>query len=55
MVKSATVQSAGLSPGMVGLYRVVFVVPADADSGNLKLQISQNDIPANIGAIPIVP
>lgn len=51
--EQADVISAGLSPGVVGLYSLLFRVPADAPAGDLALQITQNGIPANSATISV--
>jgi uncharacterized protein (TIGR03437 family) len=44
---------AGLTPGLVGVYQINFQVPADAVSGDLVLQITQQGVAANAGTIPV--
>ncbi|MDE3195157.1 MAG: hypothetical protein KGN84_02355, partial [Acidobacteriota bacterium] len=39
--ESASVQSANLIPGMVGLYQVTITVPGDAPNGDLPLVLTQ--------------
>jgi uncharacterized protein (TIGR03437 family) len=51
--KSVKVTFAGLTPGLVGLYQINFQVPADASSGDLVLQISQQGVAANAGTITV--
>jgi uncharacterized protein (TIGR03437 family) len=48
-----TVSYAGLAPGWVGLYQIDFQVPASAQTGNLKLTITQNGVPANESYLPV--
>ena len=44
---------AGLTPGLVGLYQINFQVPADAPSGSLAIQITQQGVAANAGILPV--
>lgn len=48
-----TVSYAGLTPRSVGLYQIDFQVPASARTGNLKLLITQNGVPANESYLPV--
>lgn len=48
-----TVSYAGLAPGWVGLYQIDFQVPASAQTGNLKLTITQNGVLANDSYLPV--
>ncbi len=45
--QNATVQFAGLTPGLVGLYQINFQVPANARTGDLTLIVSQNGVSSN--------
>ena len=51
--KTAQVAFAGLSPGLIGLYQINFVVPPDAITGNLELQVVQNGVIANTSFLPV--
>jgi uncharacterized protein (TIGR03437 family) len=45
--QAADVRFAGLTPGGVGLYQINFLVPANARSGNLDVEITQQGVKAN--------
>ena len=45
--QAADVRFAGLTPGGVGLYQINFLVPANARSGNLDVDITQDGVKAN--------
>jgi uncharacterized protein (TIGR03437 family) len=51
--ETASVLFAGLTPGFIGLYQVNFQVPADAQSGDRKLEIFQGGVAANTGVLPV--
>jgi uncharacterized protein (TIGR03437 family) len=51
--EAAPVLFAGLTPGFIGLYQVNFQVPADAKSGDRKLEILQGGQPANVSVLPV--
>jgi uncharacterized protein (TIGR03437 family) len=51
--KAAPVQFAGLTPGFIGLYQINFQVPADAPTGDRKLEIFQGGMAANISVLPV--
>jgi len=51
--KSANVFFAGLTPGFSGLYQVDFIVPSDARSGDLTVNISQNGVLTNTTKLPV--
>ncbi|HYL78822.1 MAG TPA: putative Ig domain-containing protein [Bryobacteraceae bacterium] len=44
---------AGLSPGIIGVYQINFMVPADARTGDLQLQVFQGSVPANTSLLPV--
>ncbi len=49
----ATVQFAGLTPGLVGLYQVNITLPAGLPAGNLTLVIIINGVASNVVVIPV--
>jgi uncharacterized protein (TIGR03437 family) len=49
----ATVQFAGLTPGLVGLYQINFQVPRQARTGELTLIVSQNGASSNATRLPV--
>jgi uncharacterized protein (TIGR03437 family) len=51
--KAAPVLFAGLTPGFIGLYQINFQVPADAQSGDRKLEIFQGGMAANTSVLPV--
>ncbi len=51
--QNATVNSAGLTPGLVGLYQIAVQVPSGAPSGDASVTVTQNGTPSNTIAIPI--
>jgi len=51
--EASTVAFAGLAPGFVGLYQVNFQVPANAGSGELEVDVTQNGIAANPTLLPV--
>ncbi len=51
--EAAPVLFAGLTPGFVGLYQINFQLPADARSGDRKLEIFQNGLAANTSILPV--
>jgi uncharacterized protein (TIGR03437 family) len=51
--KTTQVAFAGLSPGIIAVYQINFVVPSDAATGNLQLQVIQNGVPANTILLPV--
>ena len=51
--KAAPVLFAGLTPGFIGLYQINFQVPADAPTGDRKLEIFQGGMAANISVLPV--
>jgi uncharacterized protein (TIGR03437 family) len=50
---AAEVYFAGLTPGGVGLYQINCKVPADAQTGDLPVVVSQNGLRANPVQIPV--
>lgn len=53
--KTAEILFAGLTPGGIGLYQVVFVIPKDiTTAGSKKVTIAQAGVNANATTIPIV-
>jgi uncharacterized protein (TIGR03437 family) len=51
--QNATVQFAGLTPGLVGLYQINFQVPGGAKTGDLSLVASQNGVTSNTTKLPV--
>ena len=51
--QTATVQFAGLVPGLVGLYQVNFQVPPNAGTGDQTLIVSQNGVASNATRLPV--
>jgi uncharacterized protein (TIGR03437 family) len=51
--QTATVQFAGLVPGLVGLYQVNFQVPLNAGTGDQTLIVSQNGVASNVTRLPV--
>jgi uncharacterized protein (TIGR03437 family) len=49
----ALVIFAGLSPGSVGLYQLILVVPAGLSSGDQPVVITQNGVAANAATLPV--
>ena len=51
--QAASVQFAGLVPGLVGLYQVNFQVPINAGTGDQTLIVSQNGVSSNATRLPV--
>jgi len=51
--EAASVLFAGLTPGFIGLYQINFQVPADAQTGDRKLEIFQGGMAANTSVLPV--
>ncbi|HEV2690594.1 MAG TPA: IPT/TIG domain-containing protein, partial [Bryobacteraceae bacterium] len=51
--ETTQVAFAGLSPGIIGVYQINFIVPADAKLGSLQLQVVQNGVIANTSFLPV--
>lgn len=51
--EQAMITFAGLEPGVVGIYQVNFVVPADAMNGDLTLVLSQAAVVGNSAVLPV--
>jgi uncharacterized protein (TIGR03437 family) len=51
--EAASVLFAGLTPGFIGLYQINFQVPADAQTGDRKLEIFQAGVAANTSVLPV--
>ena len=51
--EAAPVLFAGLTPGFIGLYQINFQLPADAHSGDRKLEIFQGGLAANTSVLPV--
>jgi uncharacterized protein (TIGR03437 family) len=49
----AVVAFAGLKPGSVGIYQIVFTVPADAKNGDLTVVVSQEGQPGNATVLTV--
>ena len=48
-----TVYFAGMTPGYVGLYQIIFQAPPDAPAGDLKLVVSQDGALSNETILPV--
>jgi uncharacterized protein (TIGR03437 family) len=46
-------QFVGLTPGLVGLYQINFLVPAGTANGDMLLVVSQNGVPSNSVILPV--
>ena len=46
-------QFAGLTPGLVGLYQINFLVPAGTPEGDMQLIVSQSGIASNAVILPV--
>ena len=50
---TAAITFARLQPGLVGIYQINFVVPADAKDGDLVLIVSQDGQAGNMAVLPV--
>jgi uncharacterized protein (TIGR03437 family) len=51
--KPVQVAFAGLSPGIIGVYQINMIVPSDARTGALQLQVFQGAVIANTSLLPV--
>ena len=52
--RPATVNYSGSVPGVAGMYQVDFVVPDDAPSGDLELQVTIHGATSNVVKLPVL-
>ena len=48
-----TYQFVGLTPGLVGLYQINFLVPSTTANGDMLLVVWQNGVPSNSVILPV--